>query len=342
MPSDKTMVTELATGLGMTGAGDPGTAVTTRSPVMSNLAESDWDRLSELWAGGAYRAEFQAGFDNGRAFLASPDGLNWRLPRIVEWTGGRRAPGDEVVPADLRVDHVYLVSCKYLSKILHNPSPARLIDALLTQGRSSVDGTVLDPSDWYLRHAYDEYQALYDVCVGDLPAMPAAVGDLDVITRRRLAETLPDWPVGALPAYAAFCARVAEVTAARWRSSLAARSGGRDAGAEERMLWRLLRIGSAPYFILGADTKGWMRLRIGTPWDWQQEFRFRRLHIDARPGGQPLIGWRGELRVLATGETRVVAGHVELRWSHGRFARPPEAKVYLDTPHREVPGYHPI
>ena len=43
---------------------------------------------------------------------------------------------------------------------------------------------------------------------------------------------------------------------------------------------------------------------------------------------------------LATGEERTVEGHVELRWSHGRFGGPPEAKVYLDTPHDEVPGYH--
>ena len=35
-------------------------------------------------------------------------------------------------------------------------------------------------------------------------------------------------------------------------------------------------------------------------------------------------------------------GHVEVRWSHGRFCGPPEAKVYLDTPHADVPGYFPL
>jgi hypothetical protein len=39
---------------------------------------------------------------------------------------------------------------------------------------------------------------------------------------------------------------------------------------------------------------------------------------------------------------RTVEGHVEIRWSHGRFAGPPEAKVYLDTPHHDVPGYLPL
>lgn len=33
------------------------------------------------------------------------------------------------------------------------------------------------------------------------------------------------------------------------------------------------------------------------------------------------------------------AGHVEIRWSHGRFAQNPEAKVYLDAAHHDVPGY---
>ena len=42
------------------------------------------------------------------------------------------------------------------------------------------------------------------------------------------------------------------------------------------------------------------------------------------------------------GTERDVAGHVEIRWSHGRFAQPPEAKVYLDTPMSSLPGYHPL
>jgi len=36
---------------------------------------------------------------------------------------------------------------------------------------------------------------------------------------------------------------------------------------------------------------------------------------------------------------RQVGGHVEIRWSHGQFGGNPEAKVYLDTPHNDVPGY---
>ncbi len=62
----------------------------------------------------------------------------------------------------------------------------------------------------------------------------------------------------------------------------------------------------------------------------------------AEAGGQPRVSWRLEVHDRETDEARVAAGHVEVRWSHGRFGQPPEAKVYLDTPHRDVPGYFPL
>jgi hypothetical protein len=105
------------------------------------------------------------------------------------------------------------------------------------------------------------------------------------------------------------------------------------------MLWRLLRIGSAPYFVLGSSPGGPLRLRIATPWDWRQEFRLTEFDVAAEAAGQPRVGWRALVRQRHTGLQRLVTGHVEIRWSHGRFAGPPEAKVYLDSPHAEVPGY---
>ena len=108
------------------------------------------------------------------------------------------------------------------------------------------------------------------------------------------------------------------------------------------MLWRLLRIGSAPYFVLGAAAHGFLRLRIATPWDWRRDFELRSFDVEARPGGQPVVAWRAVVRERATRHVSDVSGHVEVRWSHGRFAGPPEAKVYLDTPHRDVPGYVPL
>jgi hypothetical protein len=85
-----------------------------------------------------------------------------------------------------------------------------------------------------------------------------------------------------------------------------------------------------------------MRLRIDTPWDWRQAFRLRRFTVAPQTGGQPRVGWEALYEERRSTEERVVRGHVEIRWSHGRFGQPPEAKVYLDTAHEDVPGYHPL
>ena len=111
------------------------------------------------------------------------------------------------------------------------------------------------------------------------------------------------------------------------------------------MLWRLLRIGSAPTSSSGNDrrTGAPARYRIASPWDWRAAFELERVHRD--PGrGRPAPGGLGvHLPVTPGGRwPATVAGHVEIRWSHGRFAQPPEAKVYLDTPMADLPGYHPL
>jgi hypothetical protein len=83
-----------------------------------------------------------------------------------------------------------------------------------------------------------------------------------------------------------------------------------------------------------------MRLRIDTPWDWRQAYSLRKFTIAPQEGGQPRVQWTALYEVRRTSEQRTVHGHVEIRWSHGRFGQRPEAKVYLDSPHEEVPGYH--
>ena len=404
MPSERTTVTELGTGLGMLGLDDVDAAVRSRSPVMRSLSPEMWERLAELRAGGAYDAEFHAAWANGQAFLAAADGLRGRLPQLVEWKGTGRAPGDEVAPIDLRVDHVYLVSCKYLSKILFNASPTHVFDALLA-GRSGRvprgqrDG-VPGGGDWYAEVAPAEYQALYDTvrraalghvsCDGAEPSPPAQVAearrarpadvalpglgvadapgaapvralgrgrsgrasvlgpppaalgglpsravDLTSAQRETLGHWLrAGWPVAAKERYAALSDAVARASTRRWEDAVAA-GGGTGAAT----LWRLLRIGSAPYFVLGSSESRSLRLRIATSWDWRQQYRLVGLEVEAQRGGQPRVGWTATVRDRASHAVHTVAGHVEVRWSHGRFGGPPEAKGYLDTPHHLVPGY---
>ena len=100
-----------------------------------------------------------------------------------------------------------------------------------------------------------------------------------------------------------------------------------------------LRIGSAPYFVLGSSAERSLRLRIATSWDWRQHFQLGSISAGAaarRPAARRLAGGRARPHLCEISE---VAGHIEVRWSHGRFGGLPEAKGYLDTPHHLVPGY---
>jgi hypothetical protein len=330
VPDDRTTVTELATALGTLGLGDLASTLERRPPQL-DIAEATWRQLEDLHASGRFDAEFATAFDNGRAFLEADDALRGRRPRLVEWTGGRRPPGDEVAPVDLRIDHVYLVSCKYLSRNIANPSPARLFDGLLaTSGE-------WEQTDWYEVVAPDELRVLYAACrrATGLTDLADDLGSLATDDRQRLRRALPgkSYPPEARLAYRQLCARVSAASAQRWLANVERRS------AAERMVWRLLRIGNAAYFLLGADARRSLRLRVASSWDWRQAYRLVGLDIVAGTSGQPQVNWSASYVERATMRTRSVQGHVEVRWSHGRFVQPPEAKVYLDTPTDELPGY---
>jgi hypothetical protein len=354
-----------------------------RPSSMRSLSPETWDQLAAARGGGAFDVEFHAAWENGRAFLQAADGLRGRLPQAVEWKGSLRASGDEVTPVDLRIDHVYLVSCKYLSNILFNVAPSHVFDALLVggTGRGGAPG-----GDWYAEVAPAQYQALYEAVReglsvegaggagtragvrrsgngsrgtspslfgpdggGDETAVPvhsvAALGDLparaiDLTSEQRAALSArlkSGWPAQAKEAYRSLSEEVARQSAARWLDAL-----GRGAGAGEAMLWRLLRIGSAPYFVLGSSATQSLRLRIATPWDWRQQYALSRFEVFPQSGGQPRVGWQAVVRDRSSGEVSEVNGHIEIRWSHGRFGGYPEAKGYLDTRHQLVPGYFPL
>ena len=332
MPAPLTEVTELATALGML-APDLHQAVEGGLPDrLHHVPLEVWDRLVVEHRSGDRADAFAAAFANGQAFLWADDGLRMRPPKLVEWHGPHRPPGDDVIPADLRVDHVFQVSCKYLSRITQNSGPSRLFDRLLV-GEDRTGG------DWFAEVALDEYQSLYEVVRTHIAEpLPDRVGDLDGERRRTIKASLserrlPDDLVGP---WGTLCAAVAATSAERWRAQL-------DTERKRlRMLWRLCRIGDAPYFVLGADRQSSLRLRVASAWDWVQDHELLTLRIEARDAGQPEVAWHAEIAQRATGHRIDVRGHVEIRWSHGRFSGSPEAKVYLDTPHVEVPGYHPL
>ncbi len=300
---------------------------------MVSVSPETWDLLQQAYDGGGWSTDFEQAWSNGQEFAHAQAGLRNRRPIIIEWKGSHRAPGDEVAPIDLRIDHVYLISCKYLSKIMINASPSHLFRRLL-KGGHGVRG-----EDWYQAVAGTEYQELYEKVVSYLGCsdLPSNVSDLNQEQRKLIAQGIPRiWPKSVLSCYQNLANVVAYRTAKLWQEVLT------STNESETMLWRILRMGSAPYFILGTSATAPLRLRVATPWDWRLKFRLSHFECHPQKGDQPRVGWSTSIKDLHSDTLHIVEGHVEIRWSHGRFSGNPEAKVYLDTPHVKVPGYFPL
>ncbi|HYN32296.1 MAG TPA: hypothetical protein VES40_06705 [Ilumatobacteraceae bacterium] len=297
------------------------------------MSDDAWARLVSSANDPAFAASFETAFNNGRAFLEASDALRGRRPLRVEWKGPHRPPGDDVIPADLRIDHVFLVSCKYLSKVLLNPGPQRLFERLLV-GEQRV------ATNWFAECAPVEFQTFYEAALANatLTVMPTLVGELSKVQQKALKQTLAarTLPVGLADPWSALCTAVATESARRWNQALSSKT------ARLRLLWKLLRISSASYFVLGTDKSAHLRLRVDSAWDWNQAYELTGLTVAARQAGQPEVAWHAVVRRRIDGAELSIDGHVEIRWSHGRFVGVPESKVYLDTPHGQVPGYHAL
>ena len=336
MPDDRTTITELATALGVTGAASLQEALAAR-PGNLDISDESWERLEHILDAGKYSALALAAFANGAFFAGHPAGLDGRAPRLIEWSGDRRIPGDQAVPADLLVDRVYMISCKYLSQILHNTAPARVFEDILAPSSQARH------PDWFAELAPRQHLSLYRGALKllSLDGMPDTPGWLDAAQRRRLRDAFREHGSRGMPGelrkpYDALIAAVSKQSAERWQEAL------REPAQQERMLWRLLRTYSATYYILGIDRHRTMRLRVMTPWEWRQTFEFRSLKVAPDGRGQPRVNWTARYRERPGGRPGEVHGHVEIRWSHRPFCGPPEAKIYLDTRHEDVPGYVPL
>ncbi|MEM7272125.1 MAG: hypothetical protein AAF547_03505 [Actinomycetota bacterium] len=334
----RTEITEITTGLAMLGYRELDHALGVRPRLVTHVTEAHFDRLVAARDDGRHDQEFETAWANGQRFAFSQEGLRGRAPWWVEWKGPHRPPAYEQIPADLRVDHVYLISCKYGSDILMNAGPTHLFDRLLTDRRTG------GASDWFATVSPVAYQELWAACRGELATPGAPLPDraeqLTPADRKLVKQGFKRfgraWPSdAATEAYRWLAVDVSNRSAARWREKLER--------SPEEMLWRLLRFAPSPYFVLGRSSDGRpLHYRVATPWDFRQRYDLKAFDAWGDAVGQPLVRWRAEIVDTDDGRTVPVDGHVEVRWSHGRFGGMPEAKIYLDTPHHDVPGYVPL
>ena len=181
----RTEVTEIVTGLAMLGYRELDHALGVRPRLVSHVTEEHFDRLVEARESGRYNEEFETAWANGQLFAISDQGLRGRPPWWLEWKGPHRPPAYEQIPADLRVDHVYLISCKYGSDILMNASPSHLFERVLAERRSAK------ATDWYETVSPDAYQELWGACrsaftaMGSLPELASELTPAD----RKLAKS---------------------------------------------------------------------------------------------------------------------------------------------------------
>ncbi len=325
MPGLKTEITEITTGLGALGH-DLLAALTDPPPQFVNVEPSNWENLRTAYEGDSHRNLFTTAWLNGRAFLLAADGLRGRIPIRVEWKGPDRQVEQDPIPADLRIDNVFLVSIKTRSAVLWNRSPAQVF---LRRSESE---------HWYAKTALTAYQALYDATksLGDIPELPDDVAQLTRQQGAGLAALLENrqWPEELGVLYREMARQCATQSAHLWHKAMTTHS------QQERMAWWLLRLAPAPYFLLGDSIAAPLRIRVDPPWDWRQQWEFLGLDIaPALAAGQPQVDWIIRSRSRISGEVRETSGFVEIRWSHGRFSGHPEAKVQLRTRHEDVPGY---
>ena len=337
MPDIKTTITEVITGLGMTEHTQLGTALQealVTNPV-GNVTPEIWEEIWTTHKSGKCKDEFNKAWENGKAFLESEYGLRGRPPAQIEWKGLIKSPSYDLTPVDIRVDQVYHISCKYNSSILHNTSPINLFDNCLAEQKTKN-------LDWYAMVAPTEYLNFYKECAEYLgpAAFPEGVEHLTRQQRDLLATGLRDtdqWPISLMESYRALCREVAQVSAAWWMEKIEQQI------TPDEMYWRIVRLNSFPYFILGKHEKKPVRSLIMTPSDWRNHYEMVEfIVIPDMQAGQPLVLWQATVKDKRTNLNHIVEGYIQIRWGHGKFSGQPAVKIYLTTPLTKVKGYVPL
>ncbi len=334
MPAIRTEITEIVTGLAMLGYQTLDRALEIRPRHITHVDDAVFERLDQAHQQGDHDTEFALAWDNGTIFARSSNGLRGRPPWLLEWKGHHRPASQsiETIPADLRIDHVFLISCKYGSAILHNSSPTALFD-------HGLRPTPTQPTDWYHDVAPNQYKAVWapTLAAAGLPTT-GPPSTLDTDQRSRLKDHVRANPVDTNTSnYHEFIATVSQQSQHRWTATL------RTQPARREMLWRILRMQAAPYYLLGATRRNEpLRYRIDTPWDFSQRYTLNEFTITTGQRGQPSVDWAATITNQATGTTSESGGYVEIRWSHGKLSGNPEAKVHLTTHPHDIPGYEPI
>jgi DNA modification methylase len=265
----------------------------------------------------------------------------------LTWEGPRKQPSTTTASIDLIVANTP-VSVKAGSNVVQNPSPHNLF--------ISVPGGTAPQADsehWYLFADRDGYQALYSlVREFGLNNLPSDVAEFESVASPDEREAVQD-AIGRLDPdaksafyrlYLDMCYRVARKSADTFNMNLQASMRGRARGAVlEQIARQFFRMDAPTYVLGGIENSKEFAVVVPSLTDWKSSWRIT--GAVATPNlqrKQSVVNIAVEYQHKERKESLSARFHVEIRWSHGKFAQAPEAKLYKDFRWRDIEFLKPV
>ena len=303
--------------------------------VRVQVALLNWNKGDDIYD------VFNLALENGNLFRKKI--LRDESPSKIAWTGSKKCKHRRWLPDDLVVNDEVLISVKFDSTTWFNLSPEALfVDLLQEETYEAAD-------DWYSIIAPQEYKAFFQVVLRCLHSEGKATTirsakpqDMNKNDKRHLKEAIATWgknlPEPAAEAYERFCEVISQKSLECWGINLL----GAGPQAATNMFLRLIRIAEKPYWLLGASNGIPLRYRISSVEEWESYWCLEEFEVRYYPTGQPRVDWAAQIEKIESQCSTVVEGFCEIRWSRGKFQRPPECKVHIKTSPGEIPGYEPF
>jgi len=345
MPTPKTECTELSVGFGLLSL-DP-------LKVPAPQIGSYWVNTLSPRKFNEFMRKFSTEEAYYRKFYAI--GVNLRHSHklftnitTVRWEGPQQQASSVTIPIDLLAANTP-ISVKADSNVVCNRSPHILF--------VSDPGGTLSPTrseNWYTVVAPDLYQALYDlartVAGLDLPASVIEYHQtIRGANRKRLGKVMQTFSMADTEQfnqlYTSFCHEVARQSADLFNRTLTQSLSGSIRNAiSENIIRRFFRLGDSEYVLCGLDGKQDFGVTVPALTTWKRSgWSFKRLLAQADLArGQSVVNFELVVEERDKRKEHSFPFHAEIRWSHGKFAGNPEAKLYKEFAWTEVPFFQQI
>ena len=343
MPSPKTESTELSVAFGLLRidplrAGGSSDIVKRFEGTLSDDKFSDYLQIYQNDA-----SYYQRFFALGVGLCKSPAFRQTQI-RSLRWEGPLHQGRTVSTPKDLVAANTS-ISVKASSNVVYNLSP----QALFIELPSGAAGRRRS-SSWYLTVTPGQYQSLYDSWRrGHLPFLPTDVRQYEGLAARdKKSFSEKVRRIGA-PAigddfqekYLALCHEVARQSAIRFNDAIAdAAKRGILTHVHEHVVRTFFRIGESEYLLCGLD-KG-TEFAVLVPDLTSFKRRWSVDQVTAEPDlvrEQSVVQFRLSVRDKEQRKEYTLGFRAEIRWSHGKFAGNPEAKLYKNFLWTDVPFF---